>query len=94
MWFAAMESPEEYPWTRFLVWKLLHNDAGALSLFAGNPFRGSPPRYVRAVLYKYSLAQSGKGEWWRRERLGLWLPPASVNDEHFIDILKSGGWVR
>jgi hypothetical protein len=38
MWFAAMSSPDEYPWTLNLVWKLLHNDAGAVSLFAGNPF--------------------------------------------------------
>jgi hypothetical protein len=94
MWFAAMESPEEYPWTRFLVWKLLHNDVGALSLFAGNPFPGSPPRYVRAVLYRYSFVKPGEGGFWHRERLGLWLPPASVNDRHFIDILKSGGWLK
>jgi hypothetical protein len=94
MWFAAMESPEEYPWTRFLIWKLLHNDAGALSLFAANPFPGSPPRYVRAVLYRYSFVEPGQGDFWRRERLGLWLPPVSVNDEHFIDILKSGGWLK
>src|SRR5450432_2003189 len=37
MWFAAMSSPNEYPWTIHLVWKLLHGDAGALSLFANNP---------------------------------------------------------
>lgn len=94
MWFAAMESPEEYPWTRFLIWKLLHNDAGALNLFAANPFPHAPPRYVRAVLYKYSFVRPGQGGFWRRERLGLWLPPASVHDQHFIDILKSGGWVK
>src|ERR1022692_911498 len=29
MWFAAMSSPNEYPWTLNLVWKLLHNDPGA-----------------------------------------------------------------
>ena len=38
MWFAAMSSPEEYPWTLTLVSKLLHSDPGALSLFAANPF--------------------------------------------------------
>jgi hypothetical protein len=94
LWFAAMESPEEYPWTRFLVWKLLHNDRQALSLFAANPFPNVPPRYVRAVLYKYSLVKPGRGKFWRRERLGLWLPPSSVHDQHLIDILKSGGWLQ
>ena len=38
MWFAAMSTYDEYPWTLHLVWKLLHNDPGALSLFGGNPF--------------------------------------------------------
>src|SRR5205823_5364777 len=56
MWFAAMETPDEYPWTYNLVWKLLHNDAGALSLFSDNPFPDKPPRYLRAVLYRYSFA--------------------------------------
>src|SRR5262249_3163434 len=46
MWFAAMASVQEYPWTVHLVWKLLHNDPGALGLFAGNPFPDAPPRYV------------------------------------------------
>jgi hypothetical protein len=32
IWFAAMSNPERYPWTLHLVWKLLHNDPGALSL--------------------------------------------------------------
>ncbi|GEO09780.1 lipase maturation factor family protein [Segetibacter aerophilus] len=40
MWFASMAAPSDYPWTYNLVWKLLHNDKGTLSLFAGNPFPG------------------------------------------------------
>jgi hypothetical protein len=28
IWFAAMASPAEYPWTLHFVWKLLHNDRG------------------------------------------------------------------
>src|SRR5260221_8228071 len=83
MWFAAMSSPEEYPWTLTLVSKLLHNDPGALSLFAGNPFPDKPPRYIRAVLYRYSFAPPGNPgrRWWNRERVGgLWLPPMSADD--------------
>ena len=30
IWFAAMSSPSEYPWTLHFVWKLLHNDRGTL----------------------------------------------------------------
>ncbi len=96
MWFAAMSSPDEYPWTLHLIWKLLHNDPGAIGLFASNPFPGKPPRFIRAVLYRYSFAKPGnpEGLWWNRERVGdLWLPALSVDDPRLIDWLKSSGWM-
>jgi len=80
MWFAAMSSPDEYPWTLTLVSKLLHNDPGALGLFGGNPFPDHPPRYIRAILYRYKFAPPGNplGHWWDRERVGApWLPAMS-----------------
>ncbi|WP_242920264.1 lipase maturation factor family protein [Pontibacter liquoris] len=95
MWFAAMSSHNEYPWTLNLVWKLLHNDAGAISLFADNPFPSKPPRYIRAVLYRYTFAKPGnpQGLWWHRERIGEWLPPLSANDPQLYGFLKSAGWI-
>jgi Lipase maturation factor len=96
MWFAAMSSPEEYPWTLNLVSKLLHNDPGAVGLFANNPFPDHPPRYIRAVLYRYSFAAPGNPDrlWWNRERIGdVWLPAMSADDPRLIEFLKSGGWV-
>jgi hypothetical protein len=96
MWFAAMSSPDEYPWTINLLWKLLHNDPGTLSLFASNPFPGKPPRYVRAVLYRYRFAKPGnpQGFIWNRERISIWLPPMSASDPVLIDFLKTEGWVK
>jgi hypothetical protein len=96
MWFAAMSSPDQYPWTVHLVWKLLHNDPGAVGLFAGNPFPGKPPRYVRAVLYRYRFARPGnpQGHWWDRDRLGLWLPAMSDSDPRLIAFLRTAGWIR
>jgi hypothetical protein len=95
MWFAAMSTPEEYPWTFHLIWKLLHNDPGALSLFGGNPFPNKPPHYIRAVLYRYQFAPPGNPDanWWNREELGLWLPPLSANDPRLIQLLKQAGWL-
>lgn len=95
MWFAAMDTPNQYPWTLHLAWKLLHNDPGALSLFGGNPFPDKPPRYIRAELYRYQFAPPGnpEGNWWKREDLNLWLPPLSADDPHFLDILKQEGWL-
>jgi hypothetical protein len=90
MWFAAMSSPDEYPWTVNLISKLLHKDRGALSLFAGNPFPDKPPQYIRAVLYRYSFAKrsNSQGLWWNRERMNIWLPAMSANDPRLIEILK------
>lgn len=96
MWFAAMSTPDEYPWTLHLIWKLLHNDPGTLGLFAGNPFPGKPPRYVRAILYRYSFAQPGnpEGLWWNRTRIGnYWLPPLSADDPRLLGSLKQQGWI-
>ncbi len=96
MWFAAMSSPDEYPWTYNLVWKLLHNDPGAVSLFAENPFPNKPPRFIRAVLYRYSFAKPDNppGRWWNREQISIWIPPTAANDPHLIEFLRSVGWLR
>ncbi|SEL59979.1 Lipase maturation factor [Chitinophaga rupis] len=96
MWFAAMSSPNEYPWTLHLVWKLLHNNPGAVSLFASNPFPVKPPRFIRAVLYRYSFARPGNagGLWWNRERVGEWIPALSVEDPRLIAFLKGQGWME
>ncbi|MDB5135411.1 MAG: lipase maturation factor family protein [Mucilaginibacter sp.] len=96
MWFASMSTADQYPWTYNLVWKLLHNDPGAVSLFAGNPFPGKPPRFIRAVLYRYQFAKPGnpKGLYWTRERIGDWMPVLSANDARLVKFLEGEGWVR
>jgi len=95
MWFASMSDYQQYPWTLHLVWKLLHNDPGVLGLFVGNPFPQRPPRYVRAVLYRYRFAAPGNaaGHWWEREKLGLWLPPLSADDPELRRLLTAYGWL-
>ena len=95
MWFAAMSDAREYPWTLHLLWKLLHNDPGTLSLFAANPFPDKPPRYVRAVLYEYKFAAPGspEGTWWTRTKLGAWLPPLSAEDPGLTAFLQRAGWL-
>jgi len=96
MWFASMSAPEQYPWTVHLVWKLLHNDAGALSLFGGNPFPQKPPRYIRAVLYRYEFVPKGNpaDDWWKREQIAVWLPPLSLDDLRLLSFLKQAGWLQ
>jgi hypothetical protein len=79
MWFAAMSTPDEYPWTITLISKLLNNDKNATELFAENPFPDKPPKYIRAILYRYSFAKPGNPQhlWWNRERISNWIPARS-----------------
>ncbi len=95
MWFASMSTVNQYPWTLYLVWKLLHNDPGALSLLGPNPFPDKLPRYIRATLYRYQFAPPGNptGDWWTREPLGQWLPPLSLDNQQLITFLKEEGWL-
>lgn len=93
MWFAAMSSYRHHPWILNLVAKLLAGDRKVLSLFAKNPFPESPPQYIRAELYLYRFTASrADGHWWKRERVGAYLPPLSVNEPTFRQILREQGW--
>ena len=93
IWFAAMASPAEYPWTLHFVWRLLHNDPGTLSLLANNPFPVRRPHYIRARLYRYRFAPPGDPAWWKREAIGEWLPALSIDDEQFRRILTAMNWL-
>ncbi len=90
-----MATPEQYPWTYNLVWKLLHNDPDTLGLFAGNPFPDHPPKYVRAVLYIYRFAplEDPQHRYWIRDRQFLWLPAYSVDSPELLSVLKQEGWL-
>jgi len=94
IWFAAMSTPEQYPWTLHLVWKLLHGDRGTLSLLANDPFPDGPPRWIRARRYRYEFAppDDPNGAWWNRTLVGEWLPPLSVDDERLHRFLRAYGW--
>jgi hypothetical protein len=80
MWFAALGSPPM--WLLSMLIRLLEGSPEVLGLFARNPFPERPPRYVRAVLYDYKMTDLDThrrtGEWWRRERLGLYVPPVAL----------------
>ena len=83
-------------WTLHIIWKLLHNDPGMLSLLGNNPFPDKQPRFIRAQLYRYKFAPPGNaaGAWWNRELIGPWLPPLSTDDRIWAETRRAFGWPK
>jgi hypothetical protein len=77
LWFAAL-APVPPPWFPRLLQRLLEGAPEVVSLFAGNPFPEQPPRMVRALIYRYRLADAATrratGAVWKRQLLGLYYP--------------------
>ncbi len=96
MWFAAMSTPDQYLWTYNLVWKLLRNDPNTISLFANNPFPDKPPKFIRAVLYRYKFAKPGNPQKliWIDDRIGDWMPVLSADNPGLVKFLEQEGWVK
>lgn len=82
MWFAGISAHYAEPWLRMLIAKLLVNDRRVLRLLRTNPFPDAPPRYVRALLYRYEFTEWAElrrtGAWWRRDLLGEFARPVSL----------------
>jgi len=91
LWFASLGSWQQNPLVPRTEVRLLENDPDVLKLFAANPFAGSPPRQVRAVLWQYwftSMQQKRTtGNWWTRRLLGLYAPVLQQDDQGNAGIL-------
>jgi hypothetical protein len=76
MWFAALGSPPSW-FVAFLA-RLLEGSPDVLKLLKANPFPDRPPRYVRALLYRYRMTdletKRRTGAWWQRELIGTYFP--------------------
>jgi hypothetical protein len=95
MWFAAMSDYRYHPWILNLIAKMLQNDKPVLGLLASNPFPNEPPKFVRAELYLYHFTDShADGMWWKREHVGHYLPPLSLENESLRNLLKEQGWLE
>ena len=85
MWFAALGDYQSDPWTVQLMAKLLDGSPAVLVLFGKNPFPGSPPRYVRALLYEYRFTTPAGTTGYRR----LVAPGIEANLSAFLVIARS-----
>lgn len=84
MWFAALGSYRENPWFLEFCGRLLQGSPDVAKLLKRNPFEHSPPRFVRARLYRYRFTHLSEraqgGQWWKREETGEYLRPISLQD--------------
>jgi hypothetical protein len=79
MWFLPLSSRYGERWfVPFLV-RLLEGDRQTLALLRGNPFPDRPPRFVRALLYRYRFTtwreRRETGAWWVRTQIGEYVQP-------------------
>jgi hypothetical protein len=83
MWFAALGDSRQNPWFVNFCVRLLQGSLPVVDLLDKNPFPAKPPRYVRAVMYEYHFTdmktRRQTGAWWRRELIGNYLPPISLD---------------
>ncbi|OLD51485.1 MAG: hypothetical protein AUI58_07340 [Chloroflexi bacterium 13_1_40CM_2_70_6] len=82
MWFAAFSSPTYHEWFVPLLAKLLEGDRTTLGLLRTNPFPERPPRFVRALLYRYRFTTPRERResraWWTRRLLREYVPPVTL----------------
>src|SRR5882762_5257148 len=82
MWFAALGGRRQEDWFQNFVVRLLENEPAVTRLLARNPFPDKPPRYVRAILFKYQFTTSEErratGAWWKRRGIGGFFPEATL----------------
>ncbi len=82
MWFAALGGPRQEQWFGNFVVRLLENESSVTHLLARNPFPDKPPKYIRAILFKYQFTTSEErrttGAWWKRREIGEFFPEASL----------------
>ncbi len=94
MWFLPLSVTivDDQPWLRHVperwfirfVEKLLEQDGPVLKLLRSNPFPTTAPARIRATLYRYEFTtpaeRKSTGAWWKRRRMGEYLPPVSLDD--------------
>ncbi|CAH1155261.1 unnamed protein product [Phaedon cochleariae] len=94
MSWAARSSYDQHPWMLSFAHRLLTQKPEVLSLvdFRDSGFRQAPPKYVRALLYRYRFTQWSKRNqfgWWTREKTSEYLPVLSKDSSFLIDYLRA-----
>ena len=83
MWFLGLGSRAQLTWFLPFLARLLEADRPTLELLRVDPFHGTPPRWVRARLYRYRYTtrreRRESGRWWVRSDQGLMIDALSLD---------------
>lgn len=84
MWFAALGSYQQNGWFINLLQRLLEGSPGVLKLLKINPFPNKPPKFIRALLYRYHFSdlqtKEKTGKWWVCTFEGNYTPILSIKE--------------
>ena len=95
LWFAALSDFEREPWIVHFAYKLLRGERSIEPLILHDPFPDEPPRFGRALVYRYRFAPLGeRGVYWHRELEGEYLRPLFLGHPDFERFLASYGWLE
>ncbi|MET0782274.1 MAG: lipase maturation factor family protein [Microbacterium sp.] len=88
MWFLPLGRSLD-DWFTMLLIKLLEADPPTLRLLADDPFAGAPPRWVRAVSYRYRFTtraeyRQSRARWHRDRRRGV-MGPVTLREPGRMD---------
>jgi hypothetical protein len=92
LWFASLSDWHLNELVPLAEVRLLSSEPDVIALFRRNPFPSSPPRYVRAVLWRYWFTTMDEkrrtGNWWRREFLGLYAPELTLLPDGRVSVVQ------
>ncbi|MFB6344239.1 MAG: lipase maturation factor family protein, partial [bacterium] len=73
--------------------RLLQGSEPVLGLLGKNPFPENPPRYVRAVKYRFKFSpwSETNGRWWVKSEKRLYMPPLTLRNGELTRVRRPGG---
>ncbi len=86
MWFEALDSRKRSLWFDNFLLRLLQGSPQVLALLDDNPFAEKPPRYIRAIMYRYSFTsqqqRNSNGQIWQRDDYRIYSPTKTLEINH------------
>jgi len=92
LWFASLGTWRDNMFVASAEERLLNNSRDVLTLFRESHFPNTPPKEVRAVLWRYwftSIAEKrATGNWWKRQYLGTYAPTLTPGENGRLMVLE------